>query len=203
MKPISSVIDRRLVAAVVVAVGSLVAGALASRSSRAAEPVSKQDGIAAFETVKQVLQSPRCQNCHIPGDAPLVADDGRPHSQNVQRGPEGKGAAGFSCATCHAEANPPASYGAHMPPGAPDWRLPPPQHRMVFVGLSAGDLCRGLKDERANGGKNLDALVEHLHSGLVMWGWSPGTGRQPVSVPYDQFLAKFKTWTAAGAPCAQ
>src|ERR1700686_1175885 len=92
--------------------------------------------LAAFDTVQAVLQHPRCQNCHVPGESPLQLDAGVAHAQNVQRGPDGKGAPGLPCATCHAESNPPASYGPHMPPGAPNWHLPPPERKMVFVGLS-------------------------------------------------------------------
>jgi len=168
-----------------------------------AAQTSREDGMAAFETVRTVLQHPRCQNCHIPGDAPLQFDDGRVHSLNVLRGPDGKGALGLPCATCHAGANPPASYGPHVPPGAPDWRLPPPEHKMVFIGLKSGELCRTIKDERRNGGKNLDALLVHVSSDkLVLWGWSPGVGRNPVSVPHAEFVSRFKQWVAAGAPCA-
>jgi len=39
-----------------------------------------------------------------------------------------------------------------MPPGAPDWKLPPPSRKMVFIGLSSGDLCRLVKDPAKNGG---------------------------------------------------
>ena len=176
--------------------------ALALASLAASAPSASQ-GIAAFETVRAVLQHPRCQNCHIPGDAPLQLDDGRAHSLGVLRGPDGKGAPGLPCSTCHGQVNPPASYGAHIPPGAPDWRLPPPEHKMVFIGLKSGELCRRLKDPRANGGKNLSALVQHVTSDkLVLWGWNPGVGRKPVPTPHDQFVAKFKDWVAAGAPCA-
>ena len=165
--------------------------------------VSEKDGLAAFETVRSVLQHPRCQNCHIPGTAPLQFDEGLAHAQNIMRGPDGKGAAGLPCATCHGTANPPASWGAHMPPGAPNWHLPPPEKKMVFIGLGSGELCRGLKDLNANGGKDLAALVRHVSDDkLVLWGWSPGVGRTPVSVPHDEFVAKFKQWVAAGAPCA-
>jgi hypothetical protein len=74
---------------------------------------------------------------------------------------------------------------------------------MVFIGLGSGELCRGLKDVKANGGKNLDALVKHVSSDqLVLWGWNPGVGRAAVSVPHDEFVTKFKQWVAAGAPCA-
>src|ERR1700757_1966713 len=92
---------------------------------------SKDDGIAAFETVKTVLQHPRCQNCHIPGDAPLQLDSGRAHTMNVLRGPEGRGAPGLACSTGQGEANLPESFGAHVPPGAPNWHLPPPDRKMV------------------------------------------------------------------------
>ena len=181
----------------------LAAAALFPVSSPGAAPAPKGEGVAAFETVRAVLQHPRCQNCHIPGDAPLQFDDGRPHTMGVVRGAEGKGAPGLACATCHGAANPPASYGPHVPPGAPTWHLPPPERKMVFIGLPSGELCRRLKDEKQNGGKNLDALLHHMaEDKLVLWGWNPGAGRAPVSVPHDELVAKLKQWIAAGAPCA-
>jgi hypothetical protein len=164
--------------------------------------VSEKEGLEAFETVRDVLQHPRCQNCHIPGDAPLQFDLSLPHTQNVLRGKDGKGVPGLACTACHASANPPASYGANMPPGAPDWHLPPEDQKMVFIDLSPGELCRVIKDPKSNGGKDLAALTEHVaHDKLVLWGWEPGYGRAKVSVPHAEFVAKFKTWVAAGAPC--
>ncbi len=75
---------------------------------------------------------------------------------------------------------------------------------MVFIGLSSGDLCRTVKNPKANGGKNLEALVEHVSGDkLVLWGWNPGLGRNPVSIPHAEFVAKFKQWVASGAPCAK
>ncbi|HTR02646.1 MAG TPA: hypothetical protein VMN82_05565 [Thermoanaerobaculia bacterium] len=180
------------------------AAAAASRPAAAPPPgVSEKDGLAAFETVRAVLQNARCQNCHIPGDAPLQFDAGLPHAMNVQRGEQGKGAAGLACTTCHGTANPPESYGPHAPPGAPNWHLPPPDQKMVFIGLSSGDLCRTLKDPKRNGGRSFAALETHVSEDkLVLWGWSPGTGRAPVPVAHADFVAAFKTWVAAGAPCA-
>jgi len=162
----------------------------------------RRRAVAAFETVQRVLQHPRCQNCHIPEDTPLQYDDGQPHVQAVVRGPEGKGAPGLPCTTCHGSTNPPASYGANAPPGAPNWQLPPPEQKMVFKGLSPSELCRALVDKSRNGGKNLTALVEHIsHDRLVLWGWTPGTGRTPVPIPHQAFVAQFKQWAAAAAPC--
>src|SRR3954451_21115860 len=112
----------------------LLLGAGAMSAGAAAAPDSHPAALAAFDTIQAVLQHPRCQNCHIPGDAPLVFDAGVTHPQNVKRGPSGNGAAGLPGTTCHATRNPPASYGANMPPGAPAWRLPPPEHKMIFIG---------------------------------------------------------------------
>ncbi len=180
----------------------LTVGLALALGAAAPQDRPQADALEAFTVVQKVLQHPRCQNCHIPGDAPLQFDDGRVHAQNVLRGPEGKGVRGLGCGTCHATQNPPVSYGAHMPPGAPNWHLPPPEHKMVFIGLGAGELCRGLKDQRENGGKDLDALLEHVRADkLVLWGWDPGVGRAPVDVPHDEFVAAFRQWAAAGAPC--
>src|SRR5688572_7008762 len=162
----------------------------------------RAQALAAFATVQQVFQHPRCQNCHIPGDAPLQFDAGLPHSMGVERGPEGKGAPGLPCATCHGTANPPASYGPHSPPGAPNWHLPPPEHKMAWIGLPPPELCETIKSKKANGGRDFDALITHVgEDKLVLWGWSPGHGRVPVPVPHDQFVASFKQWAAAGGPC--
>lgn len=178
------------------------AGLTAQLAMAADRAPSRAEGLQAFGVVQRVLQHPRCQNCHIPGDAPLQFDDGRVHAQNVQRGPQGKGAPGLACATCHSTENPPASYGAHMPPGAPNWALPPPEHKMVFIGRPGGELCRGLKDRRENGGRDLNALLAHVSGDrLVLWGWNPGVGRAPVDVPHDQLVAAFRRWMDAGAPC--
>jgi len=43
-------------------------------------PASEKEGLEAFATVKAVLQSSRCQNCHIPGDAPFQFDAGLVHA---------------------------------------------------------------------------------------------------------------------------
>ncbi|HUQ07439.1 MAG TPA: hypothetical protein VM261_33330, partial [Kofleriaceae bacterium] len=115
-------------------------------------------GLVAFETVRAVLQHPRCQNCHPAGDAPLQGDEGRTHEMNVQRGPEGRGMAGAECTTCHGPANPPSNYGVHIPPGAIDaWHMPKPEEKLVFVGLAPRELCEQVKDPARNGGKDAAA----------------------------------------------
>lgn len=160
--------------------------------------------MVAFETMRTVLQHPRCQNCHPRGDAPLQGDDGHPHAQNVQRGPDGKGMVGERCTTCHGPMNPPETYGLHTPPGvATGWRMPKPEERLVFVGMAPGALCEQIKDPARNGGKDMAALRVHLDDPLVVWGWTPGFGRTPIPVSREVFLEAFTTWAAAGAPCPQ
>jgi len=158
--------------------------------------------LAAFETVRQVLQHPRCQNCHPSGDAPLQGDDSHVHAQNVHRGKDGRGEVGEECATCHGPANPPSAYGAHVPPGSAEaWHMPSEDLKLVFVGVAPRALCEQLKDPARNGGKDMAALRAHLDTPLVTWGWSPGFGRAPVSVPRERFLEAWETWARAGAPC--
>jgi len=194
--------SRWILAGLLTGITLLGRGALTADTKSETSQGKRQAALAAFATVQAVLQHPRCQNCHIPGDAPLQLDAGIEHPQHVQRGAHGEGAPGLPCTTCHGTSNLPASYGPHMPPGAPGWRLPPPDRKMVFIGLSPAELCATIKDPKRNGGKDLAALFEHLsHDKLVMWGWDPGVGRAPVAVPHDALVAAAKTWIDAGAPC--
>jgi hypothetical protein len=180
----------------------LVLLALAGCGVPSATAEQQAAGLQAFAVVEAVFQHPRCANCHIPGDAPLQGDDGMVHVQHVRRGPEGKGAPGLPCATCHAEANPPASYGPHAPPGAPHWQLPPPDMKMAWIGVDAARLCELIKDPARNGDRDLAAMTRHVsEDALVLWGWAPGAGRAPVPVAHAQFEAAFRTWVDAGAPC--
>lgn len=158
--------------------------------------------LKAFETVRAVLQHPRCQNCHIPGDAPLQYDESLPHAMNVQRGPAGLGVPAMQCNGCHGEKNLPESYGLHVPPGAPGWHLPPPNMKMVFINIPSAQLCANIKDTKFTNGKDLQAMFVHMRDDkLVSWGWDPGLGRNPVPIPRDEVVAAFKEWMDLGAPC--
>lgn len=167
-----------------------------------ATPEQTAQALQAFDTIEQVFQHPRCSNCHIPGDTPLQFDAQTPHAQGVVRGPEGHGAPGLPCSACHGEKNLPDSYGPHAPPGAPHWGLPPPDQKMAWIGQPAAELCAMIKDKKRTGGRNLDAMLEHVTvDALVLWGWEPGGERVPVPVPHADFVAAFRTWKDAGAPC--
>lgn len=167
-----------------------------------ASPEQQAQALEAFATIEQVFQHPRCSNCHIPGDAPLQFDTQVPHAMEVVRGSDGHGAPGLPCSACHGENNPPGNYGAHAPPGAPHWGLPPADQKMAWINLPAAELCAMIKDRKQTGGRDLDAMLEHVTiDKLVLWGWEPGGERAPVPVPHDQFVAAFKTWLDGGAPC--
>ncbi len=183
---------------------AFAAGASIAIFSAAGQAQDEAQTLRAFETVREVLQHPRCQNCHIPGDAPLQYDQGLPHAMNVQRGHDGHGAAGMNCSSCHQDRNLPAEYGPRAPPGAPNWHLPPENMKMVFINLSPAELCRVLKDPARNGGKTAGQLLEHVaEDKLVLWGWDPGGQRTPVPVPHAQFVGAFKSWVAGGMACAR
>ena len=181
---------------------AIAAGCGVRGSGPEANPSTSSSALAAFETVRTVLQHPRCQNCHPAGDAPLQGDAGHVHLQNVKRGPGGRGMVGAECATCHGSANPPSNYGLRIPPGVSDgWHMPEPETKLVFVGKSPRALCEQIKNPATNGGKDMAALRAHLDTPLVVWGWEPGFGRTPVPTPYKAFVAAWETWARAGAPC--
>lgn len=153
---------------------------------------------AAFESIVPVLHHPRCMNCHSRGDFPRQGDDEHRHTMNVRRGPDGDGVLALKCSSCHQNHN---LEGQHMPPGAPDWHLPPPGMPMIWEGLSDRQLCELFKDPQQNGNRNVDEIVEHMSSPLVSWGWNPGEGRTAIPVSQKEFLAKVKDWAAKGAAC--
>lgn len=172
-----------------------------AKSSGAAARPDATASQAAFLQVYKVLTSPRCQNCHPAGDAPLQGDDSHVHIQNVKRGADGRGVTAMRCDTCHQEHNLP---GAHMPPGNPKWSLPPAEHKMVFVGRAPGALCRQLKDPKQNGGRALEQLFDHVaHDDLVGWGWHPGDGRTLPPLSREETAAAMRRWIDGGAACPE
>lgn len=156
---------------------------------------------AAFLQVYRVLTSPRCQNCHPAGDAPLQGDDSHVHLQNVKRGKDGHGVYGMRCDTCHQAKNLP---GEHMPPGNPKWSLPGPEQKMVFVGRSPAELCNQIKDPKQNGGRTLAMLLDHIaNDDLVGWAWNPGDGRTLPPLSRPEAAAQMKIWVENGAACPE
>jgi mono/diheme cytochrome c family protein len=170
----------------------------------AGPPQPKPDAAAsraAFLQIYRVLTSPRCQNCHPAGDAPLQGDDSHVHLQYVKRGKDGHGVYGMRCDTCHQATNLP---GANMPPGNPKWALPPPELKMVLVGRTPSELCNQIKDPKRNGNRNLQALFDHIaKNDLVGWGWDPGDGRTLPPLTRPETVAQLKIWIDGGASCPE
>jgi hypothetical protein len=73
---------------------------------------------------------------------------------------------------------------------------------MGWTGLSAGDVCRAVKDRTRNGGRTPDQILEHLTKDpLVQWAWQPGGKRDAIPLPYSEFLDLVRYWVATGAAC--
>jgi len=158
-------------------------------------------GLAAWEVVYEVLQHPRCVNCHPAGDSPLQGDESQPHVQNVRRGADGEGRYALRCDACHQDHN---LADPHLPPGAPSWHLPHPDMPLVFEGRTSGELCRQLRDPAQNGGRTPAQLERHMElDPLVLWGWDPGPGRAPVPVPQTDFARAVRAWVAGGCDCPE
>jgi len=116
----------------------------------------------------------------------------------IHRGPDGHGVNAVECSSCHQDHN---LAGLHMPPGAPDWHLPSPAMPMIWEGLTDHQLCELFKDPQRNGHRTPAQIVEHMHTPLVLWGWTPGDGRNPVPIPQHEFLEKIQEWSEKGAAC--
>jgi hypothetical protein len=174
----------------------------AERSRASADAMAARDdagSVAAFREMLVVIRNPRCMNCHSTGDFPRQGDDGHPHAMNVRRGPDGKGVTAEKCSTCHQDHN---LEGMQLPPGAPNWHLPPRDMPMIWQGLTDRGICEQLKDPARNGHRTMEKIVEHFTTDkLVAWGWNPGPGRAPVPMSKEDFAAKVKEWASKGAAC--
>ena len=165
----------------------------------AASSEDKGASAAAFAKASRVLLHPRCMNCHPAGDRPLVGDKSQPHPMHVVRGPSGMGKNGLFCQTCHQEKN---LQGKELPPGAPEWQLPPADTPMVFEKKTPRQLCEQLKDPARNGSRSPAQVVDHVRDApLVLWGWHPGEGRTPVPMSHEEFVSLMSEWAQKGAAC--
>jgi hypothetical protein len=152
---------------------------------------------ALFIEASRVLTHPRCINCHSTG-GPRQGDDNHVHIPPVTAGSDGRGAPVMRCQNCHQERN----FEFAEVPGAPDWHLAPAT--MIWLGLSAAELCAQLKDPARNGKRSLAQVVEHSgHDKLVSWGWNPGLGRQPAPGNQQAFGALIAAWADSGAECPE
>ncbi len=156
--------------------------------------------VAIFHEMGKVIQSPRCLNCHPRTDRPNQDDAMLPHNPPVTRGPDGHGAAGLECSTCHAARNVAFATGEGSIPGNPKWHLAPIE--MAWEGKTLAQICAQIKDPARNGGKTLaDLIVHNGTDDLVGWGWHPGLGRKPAPGTQAEFGTLTEAWVRTGAKC--
>jgi len=161
-----------------------------------ADRIREKESAEAFKEAYKVLMHPRCMNCHPSGDAPLQGDDSHIHTQNVTRGKDGKGMYAMKCSNCHQKEN---TAGLNMPPGNPNWHLPPANMKMVFQGKTPAQLAAQFKDRKLTG-KTLQEMLHHVEEDkLVLGGWDPGEGRTKPPLSHAEFAAKFREWIEKGA----
>jgi hypothetical protein len=180
---------------------------LTAIGARAADaPVTRAEGLAAWERMYSVLTHPRCVNCHTATNAPQQGDDRHVHSFNVVRGPGGFGVPAFTCATCHQHANA-DSTGI---PGAPGWHLAPLSMKWQDLNdhiLPSSAVCSAVTDRSKN--HNLDGaglLKHHEEESLVLWAFEPGrradgTPRAVPPLTHTEFVRATRVWVDAGMPC--
>ena len=151
---------------------------------------------ALFTELGKVLTHPRCVNCHPAGDRPRQTDASRLHQPPVERGADGLGLPAMRCPICHQQAN----FEPGRVPGNPDWHLAP--REMAWEGKTLAEICTQIKDPARNGGRSLEALVEHIGTDhLVGWAWLPGFGRRPAPGTQKQAGALVEAWVKTGAAC--
>jgi len=178
-----------------IAVNTKIINSIVDKEKTQADKIREKESAEAFKEAYKVLMHPRCMNCHPSGDAPLQGDDSHIHTQNVTRGKDGKGVYAMKCSNCHQKEN---TAGLNMPPGNPNWHLPPANMKMVFQGKTPAQLAAQFKDRKLTG-KTLQEMLHHVEEDkLVLGGWDPGEGRTKPPLSHAEFAAKFREWIEKG-----
>jgi len=152
-----------------------------------------------YNTMMDVLMSPRCINCHPNDHTPKQGDDGHPHYFGMSRGKDNVGYEATKCATCHQTEN--NDYSGV--PGAPEWSLAPTQ--MLWEGLTRKEIAESMMDPERNGGRTPEETMHHLtEHELVLWAWNPGvradgTPREKPPVSLEEYKKAVKEWIENGA----
>lgn len=199
---------------VLVALATLVAAPAFAEGGRIAdinppETATEAEGLEAFARIFEVTSHPRCSNCHVGADnVPMWSGPTygrtRPHGMNINAGDSRIGAETLVCSTCH-RTDTDLNSEPHAPPNAGlPWQLPPKEFH--WFGRTAAEVCAQLSDPARNGGRDWMGLAEHLvsdagHSGFVLWGWTPGGGREPAPYSLQAHVNDVTIWGVAGQPC--
>jgi hypothetical protein len=157
--------------------------------------------LALYGEASKVLTHPRCANCHPVDNAPRQGAAMKVHSPPMTGAEDGHGPAAQHCNTCHGLKNfTVGGENIQSIPGNPKWGLAPAS--MAWQGKTPGEICRQIKDRSRNGGRDLEALYDHMaHDELVAWGWNPGKGRAPAPGDQATFGGLIRAWIDTGAAC--
>jgi len=164
----------------------------------------QQESALWFGRMASVMFTDRCLNCHTVEDFPGQGDDHHRHANNVVRPASqrddnsfGRGADAVPCFTCHASSN----QGDGRQPGAPNWRMPPPDMGWDRI-TTAAELCHHILNPEFNGGRTPEQLVEHMTTDpLVQYAFDPGVGRKKPPLSQTDFHQAVRNWVATGHVC--
>lgn len=155
---------------------------------------NEQESIKAFMSAVKVMQHPRCTNCHAKGDGPRQTDEGREHMFSVKRGAKDRGAGGYTCKSCHQNAN---IAGI---PGTDDWHMAP--RPMSWGDSTPAEICATLTDTARNGNRRPVGIALHVENdALVNWAWAPGDKRATPPLSHEEFVTLIRRWSASGGFC--
>jgi hypothetical protein len=155
---------------------------------------NEEESIRAFMAAVKVMQHPRCTNCHAKGDGPRQTDEGREHMFNVKRGPADRGVGGYTCKSCHQNAN---IAGI---PGADDWHMAP--RAMSWGDGSPTEICATITDKTRNGNRAPKGVALHVENDfLVNWSWAPGDNRSKPPISHEDFVKLVQRWATTGGAC--
>lgn len=170
--------------------------------------VALEDGLAAWDSIHDVVTHPRCLNCHVgEDDIPLWGTPEEPdriHGMAINAGDSRIGAEGLSCNACHQTSTRPNTVPHAAPQTGMDWRLAPVEFQ--WIDRSSAEICAQMRDPDRNGSRDAAGLIEHiLHDaeliGFITWSFDPGAGRDPAPGSLQAHLEDMAIWTAAGMPC--
>ncbi len=184
---------------------ALLCALLVAGSGAAAQEVSREEGLAAWDRIYAVASHPRCTNCHVgaqqePMWEGLRYPAGTVHGMGVKADESRIGAESMPCRSCHVTAAG-RDLATPQPAQIDDaWRLPPVE--LDWLGEDSASVCAQLRDPARNDGNDIAGLVTHLEtSAFVAWGFAPGAGRSVPPGGVAQIAADVRAWGAAGTPC--
>jgi hypothetical protein len=172
---------------------------VAARTTEAA--THESNSARLFLRMANVIESPRCMNCHPAGRSPTQGDDMHLHTPPMVSDASGYGIPGLQCSACHAATNTSIRLpNVQSVPGNPKWSLAPAA--FAWQGKSIRQICLQIKDPARNGNRTLKQIHDHLaYDQLVGWAWHPGLGRKPAPMTQASFGVLVQRWIDSGADC--